>query len=361
MGRRYLLITTALPGGGSGANERSMSIFRALEKLGETQVLYLRPPWASGRFSDGADHTVDMVPPGRSLRRFWMDYYYLMGEFRPEPRLREFVRTLHGRYDYSGFFCRYCVSARTMAGHLGTTVCDLDDMPLDAWSRPFGPPRAVRQRMMEWFLRSIRTVFVTKAEDATRFSHSSIRVLPCISTKRGTPAAPDDSCRILFVGPRGHRPNAQGVDHFIEQCLPAIRRRVPRAVLRIVGEGWTGQESPGVEIVGFAEDLAGEYASASLVICPIRSGHGACVKLAEAAAFGKAVVATPLAAQGYEGILFEDEHLLVAQSPESFTEACIRLLQDPDLNRRLGVSAHEAAARKLSQEAIDTVIAEAFA
>jgi glycosyltransferase involved in cell wall biosynthesis len=67
------------------------------------------------------------------------------------------------------------------------------------------------------------------------------------------------------------------------------------------------------------------------------------LKIFEAMAMGKAVVSTRI---GAEGLPVEDgEHLLLADAPEEFADAVIRLHRDEALRRRLG-----CAARRLVEE-----------
>ena len=65
-----------------------------------------------------------------------------------------------------------------------------------------------------------------------------------------------------------------------------------------------------------------------MVVAPLRLGGGTRVKVLEALAAGKAVVASPLAAEGIGAV--DGEHLLLAESDEELADATTRLLADPD-------------------------------
>jgi hypothetical protein len=84
------------------------------------------------------------------------------------------------------------------------------------------------------------------------------------------------------------------------------------------------------------------------------------VKLAEAALFGKAIVATSHAARGFEGMLEPERDLLVADTDETITAACIRLLQDEHVRTELERNSLRAAAEHLSQPAIDRIVGNAL-
>ncbi|HLG91651.1 MAG TPA: glycosyltransferase family 4 protein, partial [Acidimicrobiales bacterium] len=145
------------------------------------------------------------------------------------------------------------------------------------------------------------------------------------------------------------------------------RQELPSAQVRLVGEpGPAGRglhRPPHVVVVGRVASMEAELAAADLVAVPLRWGSGTRVKILEAFAHRIPVVSTSLGAEGIEGA--EDgRHLLVADSPEAFASACVRLLGDLALRRRL-VQAAEAlflerfewvrVAEAVRQLALDTV------
>jgi glycosyltransferase involved in cell wall biosynthesis len=95
-----------------------------------------------------------------------------------------------------------------------------------------------------------------------------------------------------------------------------------------------------------------------LVICPIWGCGGASIKLAEAAGFGKAVVATHHAASGFEGILEPGRDLLAANTDEGLANCCVELLKDGPKRSQMGERARVIASTMLSQAAIDRIIEE---
>jgi glycosyltransferase involved in cell wall biosynthesis len=71
-------------------------------------------------------------------------------------------------------------------------------------------------------------------------------------------------------------------------------------------------------------------------VVPLRVGGGSRLKILNALAMGKAVVSTSI---GAEGLDVEDgKHLLLADTPETFTERTVALLRDPAKRRRLGIA-----------------------
>jgi glycosyltransferase involved in cell wall biosynthesis len=68
-------------------------------------------------------------------------------------------------------------------------------------------------------------------------------------------------------------------------------------------------------------------------VAPLRYGAGVKGKVGQSMAYGLPVVATTIAAEGMS--LEHGKHLLVADAPDEFAAAVLRLATDDDLWRRL--------------------------
>jgi glycosyltransferase involved in cell wall biosynthesis len=114
------------------------------------------------------------------------------------------------------------------------------------------------------------------------------------------------------------------------------------------------QASNGVHVAGYINDVRSSYGKSAVFVAPILTGTGMRVKLLEALSMGMAVAATPLAAQGFH--CDGKDALLVADTPERFVAATVRLLKDLKLRKTLGKNA-----RRMIQEKYDwKVIAHQF-
>ena len=104
------------------------------------------------------------------------------------------------------------------------------------------------------------------------------------------------------------------------------------------------------ETITVVPSVAPYYAEAAVAIVPLRIGGGARLKILEAFAFRVPVVSTSI---GWEGLAVESgRHLLVADRPRAFAEACVALLHDASLADHL---AGHAAALVASRYAWDTI------
>lgn len=146
---------------------------------------------------------------------------------------------------------------------------------------------------------------------------------------------------IVFSGNLGYLPNAMAVRFFRERVWPLLRRRWPGLVWRLVGRNAQAIEryvngDPHIEIAGPPENGVEALASAKAAVVPVLAGSGTRVKILEAWAAGRAVVSTPLGAEGLHAR--HGEHLLLAGGEEEFAEAVSDVLESEDLRRRLGVA-----------------------
>jgi glycosyltransferase involved in cell wall biosynthesis len=90
-------------------------------------------------------------------------------------------------------------------------------------------------------------------------------------------------------------------------------------------------------VTGRVADVAPHLAAAAVVVAPLRLGRGMRVKVLEAMAAGKAVVASPLA---LEGLDVRDGHeVLVAEGADATARAVHALLADRPRRRALADAA----------------------
>ena len=149
--------------------------------------------------------------------------------------------------------------------------------------------------------------------------------------------------RLVFTGSMDWLPNEDAVLFFVEAILPRIAARVPRVTLEVVGRRPSPRLRrrlslhPEVTVTGRVDDVRPHLESAAVYVIPLRIGGGTRIKAYEAMAMAKPVVSTPI---GVEGLpVGHGEHLMLAEHPEDFSAAVVRLLQEPDFRRRLGQAA----------------------
>jgi glycosyltransferase involved in cell wall biosynthesis len=144
--------------------------------------------------------------------------------------------------------------------------------------------------------------------------------------------------------------NSQGIDSFLKESWPLVRQAHSDAVLRLVGSRLSTQDRerwaavPGVDLVGFVQELRDAYRDCAFVVVPIWSGGGTNIKVPEALMYGRTCVVSQPAHRGYVKILRENESLMVGKNTQEMAAHCIDLLRDPERRTRLA----ETGARALT-------------
>jgi glycosyltransferase involved in cell wall biosynthesis len=155
-----------------------------------------------------------------------------------------------------------------------------------------------------------------------------------------------------FIGSLDYRPNQDAVLWIVEEIWPRIVARMPEAQLSIAGSAppdWLRQEVErrGLALQANVPDPHAFVESLSVVLAPIRAGGGMRIKILEAMAAGKPVVATTLGARGMDA-----KDVVIADDPDSFADAVVRLLRDPAEADRLGAAGREHVAREYDSDAL---------
>lgn len=141
---------------------------------------------------------------------------------------------------------------------------------------------------------------------------------------------------VLFVGSFHHPPNVEAAARLAGSIFPRVRQRCPDAELHLVGDGPLKLSGPGVKVTGRVPSVEPWLDRAAVVAAPLSTGGGMRIKVLEALAAGKAVVASPLAAEGLQGA-----PLLLADGDEETAEAIAGLIEDRDRRVALAARARE--------------------
>jgi glycosyltransferase involved in cell wall biosynthesis len=155
----------------------------------------------------------------------------------------------------------------------------------------------------------------------------------------------------VFVGNFRHPPNVDAALRLTDRIFPAVRARVPGTVLRIVGAhpppALLARARDGVDVTGRIPDVTPWMNAASLIVVPLRLGGGMRVKVVEALAHGKAVVASPRAVEGLT--VTDGVHVAIADSDDEFVTRIVALLESPDARSALARNAREWAVANLGE------------
>lgn len=162
------------------------------------------------------------------------------------------------------------------------------------------------------------------------------------------------SSALLFIGMMGYAPCVDAAQFLTAEILPRVRRAVPDAQLWLVGTDPSPAvrqlQGNGVHVTGTVSDVVPYYRRCALAVVPLRAGGGTRLKILEAMALNRPVVATTIGSEGLDVV--DGEHLLNADGAEAFAAQVVRLLQDRSLSERLARNARQLVVEHYDWDAI---------
>lgn len=144
---------------------------------------------------------------------------------------------------------------------------------------------------------------------------------------------------LVFCGKLDYFPNAQAILNFCENILPLVWQQRPQVRLTIVGNNppkavraLTADKR--IEVTGYVQDIRPYLGTASVAVAPIMIAAGMQNKVLEALSMGVPTVTTLRCSLviGAE----DSKHLLVANEPQAYADAIVRLLNNPELAEQIG-------------------------
>ncbi len=169
---------------------------------------------------------------------------------------------------------------------------------------------------------------------------------------------------LIFVGSMNWYPNISAVKFLLSQVWPALKKAVPDLRLDIVGSAPPqsirdmAAAMADVTVHGFVDDVRPLLGAATLYVCPISDGGGTKLKLLDAFAMQKCVVAHPLACEGID--VTPGRHVEFAESAGAFVESIRRLLRQPQAREEMGRAARQLVVERYSFAEIGRRLSDLF-
>jgi polysaccharide biosynthesis protein PslH len=160
---------------------------------------------------------------------------------------------------------------------------------------------------------------------------------------------------IISLGTLGWPPNAEGTLWFYHEVFPIIKAQRPEIKWQIIGDRAPSEilkldKQKGIEILGRVDDIRPYLSNCVAVIVPLQVGSGMRVKILTALAIGVPVITTSI---GCEGIKVEHgKDLLIADTPQDFAHALIRLFQEEELPKKLSTFGRHLVENEYSWEIV---------
>ena len=169
---------------------------------------------------------------------------------------------------------------------------------------------------------------------------------------------------LLFTGSIDYYPNTEGLLYFLHEIWPLLQQAQPDIKFYIAGKNPPpeivafGQADPHVIVTGTVNDMRDYHHKAAVVVVPLRIGGGTRLKILEAMAMSRPVVSTTVGAEGIDHTA--EENILLADTPEAFSQAVLTLLADPDLRQKMGQHGRGLIEKQYDWQAIATQLEKIY-
>jgi glycosyltransferase involved in cell wall biosynthesis len=250
----------------------------------------------------------------------WFEYYYQVCEV------------------YIELLDHYCPGARIVVDSV-----DVHYNRLEAYARLTGKSedqtvaRQIKERELAVY--ALADMVLAVSEDDRRLIHRELPNLAVavVPNLHDVPRFPDPAQRrygeLVFVGGFNHSPNVDAMLYFKSEVMPLITAVRPQVRLTIIGSNAPAEilalASEHISVLGYVPETAPFLKSAYISVAPLRYGGGMKGKVGEAMSYGLPVVTTSFGAEGFG--LLPGKDLLIGDSPESFSQQVLALLDDVHL------------------------------
>lgn len=197
-----------------------------------------------------------------------------------------------------------------------------------------------------WFCRKMRHVVAVSGVDAEMFRKEfGVERVTAVATgvdvEYFTPTGEKRTeTELVFVGSMDWSPNEDGIQWFVKEVLPLVRKQMSDCRLRIVGRAPSegirrlAAEDGRIEVTGTVPDVRPHLWGGRVSIVPLRIGGGTRLKIYESMAARVPVVSTTIGAEGLE--VADGENIRLADDAKAFAAGCVELLTEE--SRRLALA-----------------------
>ncbi len=167
-------------------------------------------------------------------------------------------------------------------------------------------------------------------------------IFPGVSspTDEAVEKAPRAPNTIALLGSLEWPPNVKGAVWFVHEVMPRILKKRPDVVLHMAGrrplkEVLDLHDGRTVIVHGEVVDAHAFRMNYAVNVVSVHSGGGIRIKILDCLGMGCPVVSTTLGASGLP--VTSGEHLILADTADDFANACLRLLEQPEVAMQMAM------------------------
>jgi len=372
-----------------GGRIRTYQMLRALRRNHSVTYLTLDDGTAAPDAEERAQEYADVVvrvpfaPTKKGTVGFYLDLLRNLASPLPyaisryeSPALRERVKAICDTEDIDVVVCDFLTPSLNVPDDIAhPTVLFQHNVEAMIWQRHVsvaGNPvkRAYLGAQWRRMLRHERAecvrfdhVIAVSPEDAAvfrdQFNVEEVSHVPTgVDTEffRPSGSASQNPYELVFTGSMDWMPNEDAIRWFTQDILPLIRASIPGVTLTVVGRNppatirGLGDTDAAITVTGSVPDVRPYMERAAVFIVPIRVGGGTRLKIFEAMAMERPVVSTAIGAEGLP--LRDGVDVVLADEPQSFADAVVNLLLEPERAAAIARAAADEVRAKYSWERV---------
>lgn len=174
---------------------------------------------------------------------------------------------------------------------------------------------------------------------------------------------PGQGIKLIFTGAMDYQPNVEAVLWFADRVLPKLIERNPTISFTVAGGPVAAavdklKINSAIHIKGRVADMAQEIAACDIVVAPLQTARGIQNKVLEGMAMAKPVIASSQANEGINAP--HGSAIYLADTPENYVDAILRLSADPETMASLGTAARKFVKQSFSWDssfkALDQIV-----
>lgn len=157
---------------------------------------------------------------------------------------------------------------------------------------------------------------------------------------------------VVINGDFGTPTNILAATYFVKEIFPLIQAKIKNSQVVFVGRDSDKNlrqfAAENVTLTGRVEDIRPYVQGAQVAINPVKIAAGMQNKTLVSMASGLPVVSTSIANEGIQAV--PDEEILIADTPQEFSDAVLRLFTDADLHKKIAKGGYQFVREKWNLE-----------
>jgi glycosyltransferase involved in cell wall biosynthesis len=154
------------------------------------------------------------------------------------------------------------------------------------------------------------------------------------------------------IGAMDWLPNKEAVETLISSIWPFVFKKHPKCTLHLAGKSLDKNQYKSLGVINYGEvDSAESFMSKlNVLVVPLSSGSGIRIKILEAMAIGKIVIASPHALKGLN--VSNNVEVLISTTPEEFIKNCNFCIENTEKAQIIGKNGQKWVQIEFNREKI---------